>query len=180
MAVELPERIWAELKRSHHVDEFLFPGVDLGRLPSGPVTEVRVAAQALIESGLPASTRNIATELDLKRRCFVFLGANGEIQDEIRAKIRPRAGATFPISFELAQYVVDGILLLIASGFLAEMGADAYRLLKRFFTKRLRNEAEVEVLVKATSAFVQSGGEVVVKIGRKIQRQTRRTPRRKK
>jgi hypothetical protein len=76
--------------------------------------------------------------------------------------------------------MVEGILVLIASGFFLEMGADAYKALKAYFAKRLGNKPDVELLVKATSEFIESEGQIVVKIGRTIRQPIRRHQQRKK
>lgn len=183
MIAKTPEQLWEELKRKHQIDEFFFQGVDLGRLPNGPITEVRVAAQALLEAGIKVSASTIAAEFRLKQRSVAYLSQHGEIEERIVAKRGPRAGALFPLSFEVAQYVVDGVLLLIASGFFWEMGADAFKTLRAFFAKRLRNRPEADVLVKATESFVQEERQIVVEIGRNLKAQgkkQRRRPRRRR
>lgn len=181
MVVKTPEQFWEELKRKHQIDEFFFQGVDLGRLPNGPITEVRVAAQALLEAGIEVSASTIAAEFRLKQRSVAYLSRHSEIEEAIVAKTGPRAGALFPLSFEVAQYVVDGVLLLIATGVFWEMGAGASNALKAFFAKRLGSRPEVDVLVGATEAFVQDERQIVVEIGRSLKAQgkkPRRRPRR--
>lgn len=178
MVVKTPEQFWEELKRKHQIDEFFFQGVDLGRLPNGPITEVRVAAQALLEAGIQVSASTIAAEFRLKQRSVAYLSRHGEIEEGVAASTGARAGAVFPLSFEIAQYVVDGVLLLIASGFFWEMGADAYKMLKAFFAKRLGNRPEVEVLVRATEAFVRDDRQIVVEIGRNLKAQGKKPQRR--
>ena len=181
VVAKTPEQFWDELKRKHQIDEFFFQGVDLGRLPNGPITEVRVAAQALLEAGIQVSASAIAAEFRLKQKSVTYLSQHREIEEGIVATIGPRAGAAFPLSFEFAQYVVDGVLLLIASGFFWKMGVDAYKTLKAFFAKRLGSRPEVDVLVGATEAFVQDERQIVVEIGRNLKAQgkkQRRRPRR--
>jgi hypothetical protein len=181
MVVKTPEQLWEELKRKHQIDEFFFQGVDLGRLPNGPITEVRVAAQALLEAGIQVSASTIAAEFRLKQRSVTYLSQHREIEEGIVANTGPRAGAAFPLSFEVAQYVVDGVLVLIASGFFWEKGADVYTTLNAFFSKRLGNRPEVDVFVRATEAFVQDERQIVVEIGRNLKAQgkkQRRRPRR--
>jgi len=181
LIVKTPEQFWEELKRKHQIDEFFFQGVDLGRLPNGPITEVRVAAQALLEAGIKVSASTIAAEFRLKQRSVAYLSRHDEIEKGMVAHTGPRAGAAFPLSFEVAQYVVDGVLLLIASGFFWEKGPDVDKTLKALFAKRLGNRPEVDVLVRATGAFVQDERQLIVEIGRNMKSQAkkrRRPPRR--
>jgi len=181
LVVKTPEQFWEELKRKHQIDEFFFQGVDLGRLPNGPITEVRVAAQALLEAGIRVSASAIAAEFRLKQKSVAYLNRHSEIEESLAANTGPRAGAMFPLSFEVSQYVVDGVLSLIASGFFWEMGADASKTLKAFFAKRLGSRPYVDVLVGATEAFVRDERQIVVEIGRNLKAQgkkQRRRPRR--
>jgi hypothetical protein len=158
------ERTWTILQRKYGIDRFFFPGLDLNRLPNGPLTEIDAAKQILDEHGIPVTVENIYHFLELKRESFRFLGATGH-----RIKLKSaRVGAVFPVSFELATEVANAVLYLFAAGFAAKLGADAYDYLKQKLKRRFRGatSSDVRIVIEVTSDFLEANGDIALRVGR--------------
>lgn len=177
------EKTWQELTQRYGIDAFWYPGIDIGLLPNGPLTEVESLRSLLLEAGLSVDPARIASTFDLKRAAYAFVQNHSDIVASLTAATEPRSGSTLPVSFEVAQLVTYGVLILAAKGFLTEFGKDAYQALKNALRRRIRDEAEVEVVIRATHEFIKSNPDIVVRIqrtGKSAPRPSKRSKRRKK
>ena len=142
----MPDAVEDELRKKYKVDECFYPKIDLTvDFPKGLQGEIKKIMQILKSNGFPATTENVYTLMDLKKKLLQKYSNEAEGKQALEdyanlVKQKQPVGSVVPIDYYLVAGIIGVLLYAIGKfggSFLEEAGKiTAKRLLKKTETKK--------------------------------------------